>query len=216
MSDELERDLESQIRMTHERFTIAMNDRLSAMTVEQKERYFAVLSGLAPASRPEKLKTVCKMMARRPPILPRDERLTGRRSGRLDRRAARLRRRDRRSLRERDLETHPLGRLTDAVDLVLAKLGHEIRRQAHPTVSPPAVVRRERDQSEEEAGGPRKQGRTHGTSVATRGRTRATLTGRRIARSSPQAIGVRGSRAPSSARTRWASCPRQCVRWSTS
>lgn len=46
MSDELERDLTDQIRMTHERFTLAMNGRLPAMTLEQKERYFAVLSGL--------------------------------------------------------------------------------------------------------------------------------------------------------------------------
>ena len=46
MSDDLERDLEDQIRMTHERFVRAMNGRLSAMTLEQKERYFAVLSGL--------------------------------------------------------------------------------------------------------------------------------------------------------------------------
>lgn len=46
MSDELERDLERQIRMTHDRFTIAMNARLPVMDAEQKERYFAVLSGL--------------------------------------------------------------------------------------------------------------------------------------------------------------------------
>ncbi|MCC6764172.1 MAG: hypothetical protein IT293_05865 [Deltaproteobacteria bacterium] len=46
MSDDLERDLAEQIRMTHERFARAMNDRLPAMTLEQKERYFAVLSGL--------------------------------------------------------------------------------------------------------------------------------------------------------------------------
>ena len=46
MSAELEQDLESQIRMTHERFTLAMNDRLPVMTFEQKERYFAVLSSL--------------------------------------------------------------------------------------------------------------------------------------------------------------------------
>lgn len=46
MSDDLERDLTDQIRMTHERFTVAMNGRLSAMTLDQKERYFAVLSGL--------------------------------------------------------------------------------------------------------------------------------------------------------------------------
>ncbi len=46
MSDALEQDLESQIGMTHERFTLAMNERLPAMTLEQKERYFAVLSSL--------------------------------------------------------------------------------------------------------------------------------------------------------------------------
>ncbi len=46
MGDELDRHLEEQIRMTHERFTSAMNARLPAMTAEQKERYFAVLSTL--------------------------------------------------------------------------------------------------------------------------------------------------------------------------
>jgi hypothetical protein len=46
MSAELERDLESQIRMTHERFSLAMAARLPTMTLEQKERYFAVLSTL--------------------------------------------------------------------------------------------------------------------------------------------------------------------------
>ena len=46
MNDELEQDLEAQISMTHERFTFAMNDRLLTMTLEQKERYFAVLSSL--------------------------------------------------------------------------------------------------------------------------------------------------------------------------
>ena len=46
MSNELEQDLEGQISMTHERFTFAMNDRLPIMTLEQKERYFAVLSSL--------------------------------------------------------------------------------------------------------------------------------------------------------------------------
>ena len=46
MSSELEQDLESQIRMTHERFTLAMSHRLSTMTLEQKERYFVVLSSL--------------------------------------------------------------------------------------------------------------------------------------------------------------------------
>ena len=46
MSDELQQDLENQIGMTHERFVLAMNERLPAMTLEQKERYFAVLSSL--------------------------------------------------------------------------------------------------------------------------------------------------------------------------
>ena len=46
MNDELQQDLEDQISMTHERFTFAMNERLPAMTLEQKERYFAVLSSL--------------------------------------------------------------------------------------------------------------------------------------------------------------------------
>jgi hypothetical protein len=46
MGDELERDLERQIGMTHERFTLAMNQRVPTMSLEQKERYFAVLSGL--------------------------------------------------------------------------------------------------------------------------------------------------------------------------
>ncbi len=43
---EIERDLESQLRMAHERFIAAMNARLAAMPLEQKERYFAVLSSL--------------------------------------------------------------------------------------------------------------------------------------------------------------------------
>jgi hypothetical protein len=46
MGDELEQDLERQIGMTHDRFTAAMNGRVPTMTLEQKERYFAVLSGL--------------------------------------------------------------------------------------------------------------------------------------------------------------------------
>ncbi|MEB2284166.1 MAG: hypothetical protein OZ922_05755 [Myxococcales bacterium] len=46
MGNELERDLVVQIRMTHERFVRAMDGRLPAMSLEQKERYFAVLSGL--------------------------------------------------------------------------------------------------------------------------------------------------------------------------
>lgn len=46
MSDELDRDLAEQIWMTHERFVRAMNARLPAMSLEQKERYFVVLSSL--------------------------------------------------------------------------------------------------------------------------------------------------------------------------
>ena len=72
MSDDLERDLADQIRMTHERFTRAMNGRLTAMTLEQKERYFAVLSGLvARLEDGEKaLKTILQeMMAEAAPYL---------------------------------------------------------------------------------------------------------------------------------------------------
>ena len=46
MSSDLDRDLESQLRMTHDRFVDAMNARLPTMRIEQKERYFAVLSAL--------------------------------------------------------------------------------------------------------------------------------------------------------------------------
>jgi hypothetical protein len=46
MASEIERDLERQIGMTHERFVAAMNARLPTMDVEQKERYFGVLSAL--------------------------------------------------------------------------------------------------------------------------------------------------------------------------
>jgi len=46
MSDEVERDLERQLCMTHERFVAAMNARLPGMELGQKERYFAVLSAL--------------------------------------------------------------------------------------------------------------------------------------------------------------------------
>jgi len=46
MSSDIERDLESQLRMTHDRFVAAMNARLPTMAFEQKERYFAVLSAL--------------------------------------------------------------------------------------------------------------------------------------------------------------------------
>ena len=75
MSDELERDLESQLRMTHERFVRAMNDRVPSMTLEQKERYFVVLSGLVgrleDAGKP--LKTVLQeMMAEAAPYLFRE------------------------------------------------------------------------------------------------------------------------------------------------
>ena len=44
MSDEVERDLERQLHMTHDRFVAAMNARLPTMDLAQKERYFAVLS----------------------------------------------------------------------------------------------------------------------------------------------------------------------------
>ncbi|MBI3768414.1 MAG: hypothetical protein HY271_07945 [Deltaproteobacteria bacterium] len=46
MTSEIERDLESQMQMTHDRFVAAMNARLPTMPLEQKERYFAVLSAL--------------------------------------------------------------------------------------------------------------------------------------------------------------------------
>jgi hypothetical protein len=46
MASEIEQDLERQIGMTHERFVAAMNARLPTMDVEQKERYFGVLSAL--------------------------------------------------------------------------------------------------------------------------------------------------------------------------
>jgi hypothetical protein len=72
MSNELEQDLERQIRMTHERFGLAMNARLPAMTVEQKERYFVVLSGLVArledAEKPLKV-VLQEMMAEAAPYL---------------------------------------------------------------------------------------------------------------------------------------------------
>jgi hypothetical protein len=46
MTDDVERDLERQLRMTHDRFVVAMNARLPGMDLGQKERYFAVLSTL--------------------------------------------------------------------------------------------------------------------------------------------------------------------------
>jgi len=75
MNDELEKDLESQIRMTHERFGLAMAARLPAMTLEQKERYFALLSSLV--SRLEDvekpMKTILQeMMAEAAPLLFRE------------------------------------------------------------------------------------------------------------------------------------------------
>ncbi len=75
MSNDLERDLDGQIRMTHERFTSAMNGRLAIMTIEQKERYFAVLSGLVgrleDVDKP--LKTILQeMMAEAAPYLFRE------------------------------------------------------------------------------------------------------------------------------------------------
>lgn len=72
MSDDLERDLTDQICMTHERFTQAMNGRLPMMTLEQKERYFAVLSGLVGRLEDveKSLKTILQeMMAEAAPYL---------------------------------------------------------------------------------------------------------------------------------------------------
>ncbi len=45
-SDLLTNMLDSDIRATHERFMIAMEQRLPALQLETKERYFAVLSAL--------------------------------------------------------------------------------------------------------------------------------------------------------------------------
>lgn len=46
MVSDIERDLDGQLRMTHERFVAAMNSRLPGMTLVQKERYFSVLAAL--------------------------------------------------------------------------------------------------------------------------------------------------------------------------
>ena len=46
MTSDIERDLDNQVHMTHDRFVTAMNARLPTMPLEQKERYFAVLSAL--------------------------------------------------------------------------------------------------------------------------------------------------------------------------
>ncbi len=42
----VEQDLDRQIVETHKRFVKAMNGRLAAMSLETKERYFALLSKL--------------------------------------------------------------------------------------------------------------------------------------------------------------------------
>jgi hypothetical protein len=42
----LQKDLDRQIVATHRRFVKAMDGRLGTMSVESKERYFAVLSSL--------------------------------------------------------------------------------------------------------------------------------------------------------------------------
>jgi hypothetical protein len=42
----LQKDLDRQIVATHRRFVKAMDGRLGSMSVETKERYFAVLSSL--------------------------------------------------------------------------------------------------------------------------------------------------------------------------
>ncbi len=72
MSDDLQRDLVDQIRMTHERFAEAMNGRLPTMTLEQTERYFAVLSSLVgrleDAEKPLKV-ILQEMMAEAAPYL---------------------------------------------------------------------------------------------------------------------------------------------------
>jgi hypothetical protein len=75
MSIDVERDLENQITMTHDRFVVAMNDRLPVMNLEQKERYFSVLSSLVirleDSAKP--LKTILQeMMAEAAPYLFRE------------------------------------------------------------------------------------------------------------------------------------------------
>lgn len=44
--DLLSKGLDSDISIVHQRFTAAMESRLPAMTLETKERYFAVVSAL--------------------------------------------------------------------------------------------------------------------------------------------------------------------------
>ena len=53
----LQKDLDRQIVATHRRFVKAMDGRLGSMSVDTKERYFAVLSTLV-----EKLETGGKPM----------------------------------------------------------------------------------------------------------------------------------------------------------
>ena len=75
MSTDVEKDLVDQIGMTHERFVVAMNDRLPGMSLEQKERYFSVLSSLViRLEEPAKpLKTILQeMMAEAAPYLFRE------------------------------------------------------------------------------------------------------------------------------------------------
>jgi hypothetical protein len=45
-TDLLSKGLDSDISAAHQRFMAAMEDRLPAMTLETKERYFAILSSL--------------------------------------------------------------------------------------------------------------------------------------------------------------------------
>lgn len=75
MTSAIEEDLDRQLDMTHERFVVAMRDRLPSMALEQKERYFAVLSSLVTKlESPEKpLKTILQeMMAEAGPHLFRE------------------------------------------------------------------------------------------------------------------------------------------------
>jgi hypothetical protein len=53
----LQKDLDRQIIATHRRFTKAMDGRLGSMSLETKERYFAVLSTLV-----DKLESIEKPM----------------------------------------------------------------------------------------------------------------------------------------------------------
>jgi hypothetical protein len=45
-TDLLSKGLDSDISLVHQRFTAAMEDRLPAMSLDQKERYFALFSSL--------------------------------------------------------------------------------------------------------------------------------------------------------------------------